>query len=81
MRFGRTNSFSGNKRPTHEVGEGVRVLYPVGAPEEALIADATTIVWHLFFMLFSAIPFSIGVFAIRSDRKEQDELGWSTRRF
>ena len=60
---------------SHDNAAQVRVLYPDGEPEDALLADGKTIAWRVFLLLFFAAPIGLGVWLIRSDPEGWDE-GW-----
>jgi hypothetical protein len=73
----------GSSRPnvTHAIGERVLVVYPEGQPQEAMMADAKSIFWRVFIILFLT-PFVVaGAWLIRSDQRRQREDGWTMRRF
>lgn len=73
--IGRGKSLSGRQRLTHAVGTTVRVAYPAGRPDEAVFADGKTIAWMSFTALFVLLFPALGIWLIRSDRRELREQG------
>jgi len=66
-------SRSGRPRNLHAVGERVRVLYPVGRPDAAILADGKSIAVHLALILFIAPVIGVGVWLIRRDPEGWDD--------
>jgi hypothetical protein len=66
---------SGRTRNLHAEGERVRVLYPVGQPGGAILADGKSIAVDLALMLFIALFIGLGVWLIRRDPEGWDD-GW-----
>jgi hypothetical protein len=80
-RFSLGNSKSEGSHATHELRERIPVLYPREKPEAGIMADTATIAWHILASIFSAAFILIGLWAIRSDVRQQREDGWAPRRF
>jgi hypothetical protein len=68
-------SMDGDARSSHAEAETVRVFYPKGRPDRAIITDGKTIIWQLLLTLFLVLPVGIGVWLIRSDPDGWDD-GW-----
>jgi len=66
-------SMSGRTRNLHAEGERVRVLYPVGRPDAAILADGKSIAVHLALILFIAPFIGVGVWLIRRDPEGWDD--------
>lgn len=73
--IGLRKSLNGRQRLTHAIGTEVRLVHPAGKPEEAVFADGKTIAWMTFTALFVALFPALGIWLIRSDRREMREQG------
>lgn len=53
----------------------MRISYPAGLPEKAVFADGRTVAWMLGTALFLVLFPALGIWLIRSDRRELREQG------
>ncbi len=74
-KIGRSKSLSGRQKLTHSIGTTVRLAHPAGRPEQAVFADGKTIAWLAFIAMFVALFPALGIWLIRSDRRELREQG------
>lgn len=80
-RFNNRSGLSRRKRGGDRVGDSIPVIYDPANPERS-VADTFMGRWSpLLWMLVVVPQILIGLFLLRSDRREQIEDGWVSRRF